>query len=101
MTVPRIYFPRIAGEGANLELGRENLRYVKSVLRMKKGDLLTLFDGTGWEYETIIRRLSTEGIVVEVTGKSVSRGRGIYLTLMQSLPTVLKPITRIRKEELA
>ena len=90
MTVPRIYFPRIAGDGADIELGRENLRYVKSVLRMKKGDLLTLFAGTGWEYETIIRRLSTEGIVVEVTGKSFSRGRGIYLTLMQSLPKANK-----------
>jgi 16S rRNA (uracil1498-N3)-methyltransferase len=90
LTVPRIYFPRIVGEGANIELGKEKLRYVKSVLRMKKGDLLTLFDGTGWEYETIISRLSTEGIIVEVTGKSISRRRGIHLTLMQSLPKANK-----------
>jgi 16S rRNA (uracil1498-N3)-methyltransferase len=90
LTVPRIYVPRGAGESNRFELGKEHLRYVKSVLRMKKGDCLTLFDGTGWEYEAVVKQISTDGIDVEVTKKSRSRDRGICITLMQSLPKANK-----------
>ncbi|MCX5854383.1 MAG: 16S rRNA (uracil(1498)-N(3))-methyltransferase [Deltaproteobacteria bacterium] len=87
MTVPRIYVPRDVKQTKRLELGKENLRYVRSVLRMKKGDPLMLFDGTGWEYETVIDQISADGVVVEVIKKkNCSRGNGIRITLMQSLP---------------
>jgi 16S rRNA (uracil1498-N3)-methyltransferase len=58
------------GKGEIFDLGGENLRYVKSVLRMKKGDHLILFDGAGWEYEAVIKNFSAKGINVEVLGKN-------------------------------
>jgi 16S rRNA (uracil1498-N3)-methyltransferase len=91
LTTPRIYVPRGVKEGNRLELGRQNLRYVKSVLRMTKGDRLTLFDGTGWEYEAVIKQIATEGILVEVIKKgSFHDDKEICITLMQSLPKANK-----------
>ena len=90
MTVPRIYFPLGVKESSHFELGKESLRYVKSVLRMKRNERLIVFDGTGWEYETIIRRISAEGIFVEIVKKSKSLDRRIHITLLQALPKANK-----------
>lgn len=90
MTVPRVYFPRNLEDSDHFELGKENLRYVKSVLRMKKGDRLMLFDGNGWECEVVIRQITTDAIVVAVTKRYSPRGRGIFITLIQSLPKANK-----------
>lgn len=90
MTVPRVYVPRKLPDDNHFELGKESRRYVKSVLRMKKGDRLMLFDGSGWEYETVINRIATDTVVVDVTKKYAPRDRGIFITLMQSLPKANK-----------
>lgn len=90
MTGPRIYFPRKLEDSDHFELGKENLRYVKSVLRMKKDDRLMLFDGTGWECEAVIKRIATDAIAVEVIKRYTPRDRDIFITLMQSLPKANK-----------
>ncbi len=43
MTVPRIYFPGGTEEGGLYKLGQENLRYVKTVLRMAEDERLPTF----------------------------------------------------------
>jgi 16S rRNA (uracil1498-N3)-methyltransferase len=88
--VPRIYFPGIVGKGDLCEIGGENLRYVKSVLRMKKGDHLILFDGAGWEYETVIKNFSAHGINAEVLRKNRIKNDAPRITLFQSLPKANK-----------
>jgi 16S rRNA (uracil1498-N3)-methyltransferase len=90
LTVPRLYFPRNLEESDRFELGKENLRYVKSVLRMKKGDRLMLFDGSGRECETLISRITKDAFVLEVTKRCTPREKGIFITLMQSLPKANK-----------
>ena len=97
MTVPRVYFPRNLEDSDHFELGKENLRYVKSVLRMKKGDRLMLFDGSGWECEAVIRQIAADTIVVEVTKRYSPRDKGIFITLMQSLPKANKMDFIVRK----
>ncbi len=97
MTVPRIYFPGIMGKGEPFELGGENLRYVKSVLRMKKGDHLIIFDGAGWEYETVIKNFSADGINVEVLGKNRIEDDAPRITVLQALPKANKMDSIIRK----
>lgn len=97
MTVPRIYFPGIIGKGELCDLGGENLRYVKSVLRMKKGDHLILFDGAGWEYETVIKNFSADGINVEVLGKNRIQDGAVKITVLQALPKANKMDSIIRK----
>ena len=97
MTVPRIYFPGITGKGETFDLGGENLRYVKSVLRMRKGDRLILFDGAGWEYETVIKNFSTDGIEVEVMGKNRIEDESPNIILLQALPKANKMDSIVRK----
>jgi len=86
LTVPRIYFPGIIGKGEFCELGGNEIRYVKSVLRMKSGDHLIFFDGNGWEYEAVIRSLSTNGIKVQVLGKNMIANHVLSITVLQALP---------------
>ncbi len=90
MTVPRIYFPGDMGKGEICKLGEEKLRYVKSVLRMKKGDHLILFDGTGCEYETLIKDFLADGITVEVLKKDSIPAKDLKITLYQALPKANK-----------
>ncbi|MEN6318681.1 MAG: 16S rRNA (uracil(1498)-N(3))-methyltransferase [Syntrophaceae bacterium] len=86
MTKRRLYFPGGMGENNYCKLGEEHLRYVKSVLRMKKGDRLILFDGAGWEYETVIQAFSSDGITVNVLHKEKVPDKRIIITLFQALP---------------
>ena len=90
MTVPRIYFPGNMEKSDLCKLGEENLRYVKSVLRMKKGDHLILFDGTGWEYETVIKQFIADGASVEILKKNRIPDRFVNVTVYQALPKTNK-----------
>ena len=90
MTVPRIYFSGNIRKSAHCKLGGESLRYVKSVLRMRMGDHLILFDGTGWEYETVIRHFFADGVSVEILKKDRIPDKGVKITLFQSLPKANK-----------
>jgi 16S rRNA (uracil1498-N3)-methyltransferase len=87
----------MAGKGDECDLGGENLRYVKSVLRMKNGDHLILFDGVGWEYETVIKNFSAGGINVEVLGKKRIRDDAPRIALFQALPKANKMDSIVRK----
>ena len=95
--MPRIYFPGITGKDEISNLGGENLKYVKSVLRMKKGDHLVLFDGAGWEYETVIRNFSADGIKIEVLGKNRIEDKSPNIILLQALPKASKMDSIVRK----
>jgi len=97
LTVPRIYFPGIMGKGEIFDLGGENLRYVKSALRMKKGDHLVLFDGAGWEYEAVINKFSADGVDVEVLEKHRIHVEAPRITVLQALPKANKLDSIIRK----
>lgn len=90
MTVPRIFFPGSAGEGELCELGEQTLRYVKSVLRMKKGDSLILFDGAGWEYEALIKTFLADGVSVKVLTKTKIPDKTVKISLFQALPKASK-----------
>jgi len=90
LTVPRIYFPGEIQRGDLCKLGEEKLRYVKSVLRMNKGDQLILFDGTGWQYETVIKQFFSDGITVEVLKKDKMPDKVVNITVYQALPKANK-----------
>lgn len=90
MTAPRIFFSGSAGEGELCELGEQTLRYIKSVLRMKKGEHLILFDGAGWEYEAEIKTFLADGISVEVLKKNRIPDETVKISLFQALPKAHK-----------
>ena len=90
MTIPRLYLPRPLEMGAVCSAAADQARYLKTVLRMKEGDPLLIFNGTDWEYEAIIRRWTTEGMELEITGRRRLPAAGIHVTLCQAVPKAEK-----------
>lgn len=90
MTVPRIFFPGSVREGELCELGEQTLRYIKSVLRMKKGESLILFDGAGWEYEAAIKTFLDDRVSIEVLKKNRIPEKAVKISLFQALPKATK-----------
>ncbi|MBN2516261.1 MAG: 16S rRNA (uracil(1498)-N(3))-methyltransferase [Deltaproteobacteria bacterium] len=85
MTIPRIYFPRMSEDETLVELEGENLKYIKNVLRLKEGDPVILFDGSRYEYSTIIRTYTARNASLEITGKQNIQHPATNITLAQSL----------------
>ncbi|MCX5838670.1 MAG: 16S rRNA (uracil(1498)-N(3))-methyltransferase [Deltaproteobacteria bacterium] len=90
MTIPRLYLPRPLETGAVCAAAANQARYLKTVLRMREGDPLLIFNGTGWEYEAVIRRRTADGIELEITGRRVVPAAEIHVTLCQAVPKVEK-----------
>ena len=90
MTVPRIFFPGSLREGELCELGEQTLQYIKSVLRMKKGESLILFDGAGWEYEAAIKTFLDDRVSIEVLKKNRIPEKAVKISLFQALPKATK-----------
>jgi 16S rRNA (uracil1498-N3)-methyltransferase len=90
LTISRIYFPRKMEAGEQYELTGENRRYAATVLRMKKGDHLLLFDGMGCEYEAAIIGYDRERISLEIISREAIHEQTINITLAQSLPKAKK-----------
>jgi 16S rRNA (uracil1498-N3)-methyltransferase len=90
VTIPRLYLPRPLETGAVCVAAADQARYLKTVLRMKEGDPLLIFNGTDWEYEAVIRRQTAEGIELEITGRRALPAAEIHVTLCQAVPKVEK-----------
>ena len=59
--------------------------HIKNVLRLKTGDGLKLFDGTGFEYEAAIVRVSSKAVNVAIKGKAkVSGAPGVEIIVAQA-----------------
>jgi 16S rRNA (uracil1498-N3)-methyltransferase len=65
----------------------ENARYLSSVLRMKPGELLTIFDGKGNRYICRINEIhKKEAVVEKIKEEAFSAEPPILLTLAQGIP---------------
>ena len=90
MTIPRLYLPRPLETGAVCAAAADQARYLKTVLRMREGDPLLIFNGTGWEYKAVIRRRTADGIELEITGRRALPAAEIHVTLCQAVPKAEK-----------
>jgi len=86
VTIPRIYHPRALETDRSLELGEEDRRYLKTVLRLKEGDRLVVFDGRGSEYGTRIEEWGEHSVSLAVLDRQHVDFPGRKITLAQSLP---------------
>ena len=86
MTMARIYHPHELEAGNLCAVTGENRQYLLSVLRMRQGDRVLLFDGKGHEYEAVIRTQDKAGLTVEVLTKENINVGSCKITLAQSLP---------------
>lgn len=85
--IPRIYFPRMLEPGEDVELPAEPSRYLRNVLRLRAGDAVTLFDGKGFEYGTVITEPGGRRTRLKVGEKKrIVEEPAPRITLAQALP---------------
>lgn len=86
LTLHRIYSPDMLQNAATCLPGKDNLRYLKTVLRLKPGDKIIVFDGFGHEYESCIEDFGASGVNLSL-GRQISQAdKPIRLTLAQAVP---------------
>jgi 16S rRNA (uracil1498-N3)-methyltransferase len=90
VTIPRLYVPRPLDAGDVCAAAADQARYLKTVLRMREGDPLVVFNGTDWEYEAIIRGWTADGMELEITGRRRLPGAALHVTLCQAIPKAEK-----------
>lgn len=87
MGVPRIHCEFTLGPGAQFTLVPEAAQHVAKALRLKAGDALTFFDGSGGEYEGTIQRIDRDRVDVKVGAwQDVEREARLAIGLVQGLP---------------
>ncbi len=65
----RFYIEPSKVSPSSLTIGGAEAHHIKNVLRLKSGDPLKLFDGTGYEYDAVICAMEAETIVVKIQRK--------------------------------
>lgn len=65
MRITRIFTEQPLTVGGGIELGRDAARHLATVLRLRAGDPVCLFNGEGGEYNGVIASASAKSVVVE------------------------------------
>lgn len=86
MTIPRIYSPEPLENKTNCELGPDNLKYLKQVIRLKQGDKIKIFDGFGLEFKAVIKGFSAKTVFIELGEMIPTVIKEICITLAQAIP---------------
>ena len=86
LTIPRIYSPVALEKGKLCELGQDNHKYLKQVLRLEPGARINVFDGFGHEFAATIKSFAADSVAVELGDQVQTSGRNIKITLGQALP---------------
>ena len=60
----RLYVASVPRDAAELSLGGDRAHYLSRVLRLGAGAPLVLFDGSGAEFDGVVRRVSRQAVVV-------------------------------------
>ncbi len=95
MRLPRLYLPHPIETGDVCIATAEQARYLKTVLRMRVGESLRVFTGTGWEYDAVIRQ-AAEGLALEINDRRAVMADTIEITLCQAIPKTDKMEAIIR-----
>jgi 16S rRNA (uracil1498-N3)-methyltransferase len=66
MRVSRLYLPTPLEAGATIRLDEERAHYLNTVLRLKKGAELTVFNGLGGEFRAVLREAHRDGALLEL-----------------------------------
>jgi 16S rRNA (uracil1498-N3)-methyltransferase len=96
LTIPRIYSPDSLEKKTTCELGPDNLKYLKQVMRLKQGDKINVFDGFGHEFEAVIKSFSPRTVLVELGDSIPQADKAIRITLAQAIPKAGKMDTIVK-----
>ncbi|WP_122082122.1 16S rRNA (uracil(1498)-N(3))-methyltransferase [Vibrio coralliirubri] len=113
MRIPRIHHPERIHQLGSLALGEDAAGHVGRVLRMKEGQDVLLFDGSGAEFPAMIAEVSKKNVTVNVSerierssespldlhlGQVISRGDKMEFTIQKSVELGVNTITPLISE---
>lgn len=113
MRISRLYVNAPLSEGETLRLEEESAHYLRTVLRLKKGFQLTVFNGDGHEYAALVTVASREGIWLAIgkgclrdtesplythLGLGISRGERMDFALQKAVELGVSRITPLLTE---
>lgn len=113
MRISRLYVNTPLSEGVNLRLEEESAHYLRTVLRLKKGFQLTVFNGDGHEYAAQVEVVSREGVWLVIgagcfrdsesplfthLGLGISRGERMDFALQKAVELGVSRITPLLTE---
>ncbi|HUL29001.1 MAG TPA: 16S rRNA (uracil(1498)-N(3))-methyltransferase [Thermodesulfobacteriota bacterium] len=82
----RFYVPRPLVEKGMLRIKGEEVKHIRKVLRLREGDEIAVFDGSGKEFEGTIVGEEISSVVIKVQRATTSMGdSNVEVTLAQSL----------------
>ena len=84
--MPRFYIPNPHIQDGLLKIEGDEVKHIRKVLRLKAGDEILVFDGSGKEFEGTIVEERRSSVMVKVQGIFSSKGdSSLEVTLAQSL----------------
>ena len=86
MTTPRLYLPPPLPEQEICFLNADHRHYLRHVLRLRSGDDLVLFDGSGWECAARVEVLDDREGKIRIVSRRATSGPAVRITLAQALP---------------
>lgn len=94
----RIYIAQNLQAGERFELPKNAAHHLSTVLRVRPGEMLSLFNGRGGEYQAEIVALEKRAVTVEVLEHDlIERESPLKITLLQSLSRGQKMDLTIQK----
>lgn len=113
MRVSRLYVAMPLSLHETIELDEDSAHYLRAVLRLKKGQLITLFNGAGGEYQGQATEVSRKHVFVElqsfidrsveselqvILGLGISRGDRMDFAIQKSIELGITQITPLQTE---
>jgi 16S rRNA (uracil1498-N3)-methyltransferase len=85
--VSRFFVAKDSVKDGKIYVYGEEAHHISNVMRLKVGDSITAFDGTGSEYSGVIRSAGKRSLVIDITDTRRSKPQERpKITLMQAIP---------------
>ncbi|MFA5181435.1 MAG: 16S rRNA (uracil(1498)-N(3))-methyltransferase [Syntrophales bacterium] len=86
MTTPRIFSPQPLWEQQLYSVREDHQHYLRHVLRIRIGEAVTLFDGSGSDFQGVVERMDGRELAVRIVNRAAFAGKTCRMTLAQALP---------------
>jgi 16S rRNA (uracil1498-N3)-methyltransferase len=113
MRISRLYVPQTLAAGATVALNPDSAHYLRTVLRLKRGDELVMFNGEGGEYPAVLLAVSRDEVSAKLgdhfpreaesplhthLGLGISRGERMDLAIQKAVELGVTAITPLFTE---
>lgn len=86
----RFFIPKGSVSGSRITVKGDELHHARDVMRLREGDKITVFDGTGMEYTGTIDKVGKMEMTAVIINSSETPGEKCRLTLLQAVPKASK-----------